>query len=129
MQNLFFHRDNESDPNGFIDEVLAYAESIKQPFSVGEGLSIHGLFDFGYSPDFAGPVQFFLAEFDFLVCGGDCDNNFVPLAYPKLYPKLYPNASSIDIHVQPGSGHGLVLHRNASAGYAVQLQLLDENGL
>ncbi|CAJ2506025.1 Uu.00g001550.m01.CDS01 [Anthostomella pinea] len=125
LQSLFFHRNGTSDPTGFTDEALAYGESIKQPFAIGDALSARGLLDFGYSPSFAGPLQFFLGEFDYLVCGGDCKGNFDP-DYPK---SVYPNATAIETYVQPGAGHGNVLHLNANAGYAVSLKFLEENGL
>ncbi|KAK4953651.1 hypothetical protein LTR10_008254 [Elasticomyces elasticus] len=125
LQNCFFHRYNASDPTGFTEEALAYAESIKQPLSVGEAVATRGLLKIGYSPDFTGPLQFYLAEFDFLVCDGDCKGDYDP-SFP---PHVYPNASALETYIRPGAGHGNVLHKNASAGYAVSLDFLKRHGL
>jgi pimeloyl-ACP methyl ester carboxylesterase len=125
LQTTFFHRDNASDLTGFSDRMLAYADSIKQPLTVAEWVSIRGLLNIGKAPDFTGSLQFFLAEYDFLICDGDCVDN-----YDSAFVEgLYPNATDVDIYVQPGAGHGLTLHRNASAGYAVMLDWLEKNGL
>ena len=125
LQTAFYHRDNASDPAGFTEELLAYGEFIKQPLTVAEWLSIRGLLAFGYAPEFEGPVQFFEGEHDILLCGGDCKNDYDP----TMLKMLYPNATDIDVYIQPGAGHGLTLHRNASAGYTVMLDWLDRNGL
>ena len=86
---------------------------------------MNGLFDFGFSPGMTGPLQFFLAENDFLVCDGDCKG----VQDPAVPAMLYPNAVAIDTYIQPGAGHGMPLHRNASAGFAVQLAFLDRYGV
>ena len=125
LQTTFFHRENATDPAGFSDKMLAYGESIKQPLTVAKWTSIRGLLNIGYAPEFTGPLQFFLAEYDFLICDGDCVDNYDP----TLINGLYPNSTGVDIYVQPGAGHGLTLHRNASAGYAVMLDWLEYNGL
>jgi pimeloyl-ACP methyl ester carboxylesterase len=125
IQNNFFHQYNASDPSGFSDDVLAYADSIKQPITVAAGVSTRGLIQESYAPDFAGPIQHMLGEFDWLVCGGDCKGDYDP-ATPQ---KVYPNATAIETYLQPGAGHGLPLHRNASAGFAVSLDFLERNGL
>ena len=125
VQTSFYRRQNASDPAGFINELLAYGESIKQPLTVAEWASLRGLLNIGYAPNFAGPLQFFLAEFDVLICSGDCKNNYDS----TLIDELYPSATDVDFYIQPGAGHGLTFHRNASAGYAVMLDWLDSHGL
>jgi hypothetical protein len=125
LQTCFFHRRNATDPAGFSAGMLAYGESIKQPLTVAEWASIRGLLNIGFAPSFTGALQFFLAEYDFLVCDGDCVNNY----NTTLIDQLYPYAADVDFYVQPGAGHGLTLHRNASAGYAVMLDWLNSNGL
>ncbi|KAK5134240.1 hypothetical protein LTR08_006783 [Meristemomyces frigidus] len=124
VQLGFYHRDNASDPAGFTDDLLAYGEVIKQPLTVAEWLSIRGLLKLGPSPGFKGPIQFFEAERDFLLCGSNCADDY-ELA---TLEEFYPNASAIDVYLQPGAGHGLTFHKNATAGYAVMLTWLDSQG-
>lgn len=125
LQTAFFHRSNESDPTGFTDEALAYGFSIRSPVSVGEAWSLFGLFEFAPAPDMKGPVQFFVGEYDYLVCGGDCKDNYDP----SVLDAAFPAAAKVDTYIQPGAGHGLPLHLNASAGFAVTLDFLAKNGL
>ncbi|KAK4609836.1 hypothetical protein CLAFUW4_14635 [Fulvia fulva] len=120
-----FHRYNDTDASDSTDGALAFAEGIKQPLTVGEWMSLRGLLDVGMAPAFTGPLQFFAAEYDALVCGGDCKSNY-DLA---TLDAIYPNASAKEVSIQPGAGHRLTLHRNASAGYAVMMDFLESNGL
>ncbi|KAK6428204.1 hypothetical protein LTR95_015654 [Oleoguttula sp. CCFEE 5521] len=121
---LFLHRNNASDPTGSTDECLAYVQSIKAPIASGAALETRGLLSGGVAKDFHGPIQHFLGEFDYLVCGGDCKGNYED---EKLV-KIYPAASARETYIQPGAGHGLTLHRNASAGFGVTLDFLSRNG-
>jgi pimeloyl-ACP methyl ester carboxylesterase len=125
LQTGFFHRYNDTDPAGFTNDALAYAEGIKSPITVAEWLSTQGLLPIGPAPAFTGPIQFFAGEFDEIVCSGDCNGNYIPATLEKVYP----NATARDIYLQPSAGHGLTLHRNASAGYAVMTEFLDSHGL
>jgi pimeloyl-ACP methyl ester carboxylesterase len=125
LQNGFFHRYNDTDPAGFTNEALAYAESIKQPITVAEWLSLRGLLAVGAAPDFKGPIQFFSAEFDELICSGDCKNNYDVDALKAVYP----NATAREVYLQPSAGHGLTLHKNATAGYVVMSKFLADHGL
>ncbi|KAK4901736.1 hypothetical protein LTR27_001508 [Elasticomyces elasticus] len=124
LQTIFYHRYNESDPSGFTDALLAYGEGLKQPGTVGEFVSTTAL-SLSYAPAFTGPLQFVEAEFDTVICDGDCKNTYTAEALHAIYP----NASSIDVHIQPGAGHALTFHRNATAGYKVSLDWLASHGL
>ncbi|KAK3669329.1 hypothetical protein LTR78_010791 [Recurvomyces mirabilis] len=125
IQAGFFHRVNDTDPAGFTDEALAYAESVKSPLATGEWLSLRGLLNVGPSAEFKGAVEFFAAEFDELVCDGDCRNDYDP----AVLQVVYPHAEAVEVYLQPGAGHGLTLHRNASGGYGVMLDFLGKHGL
>lgn len=103
---------------------MNYANKIKQPITVGEYDSISQL-NLGYGPAFQGALQYMEAEFDFAICDGDCRNTY-ELASLK---QIYPHAKAIEAYIQPGSGHGLTLHRNATAGYEVTFDFLARNGL
>ena len=125
IQSGFFHRDNVTDPAGFTDEALEYAESIKSPVTVAEWVSLRGALPIGPSSTFSGPLKFFIGEHDALICSGECYNNY-DLA---MLEDFYPLATARDVYVQPGSGHGLTLHKNATAGYDAMLGWLASNGL
>jgi hypothetical protein len=79
----------------------------------------------GYGPAFKGPLQYMLAEFDFIICDGDCKNTYDVASLTQIYP----HAKTVEAYIQPGAGHGLTLHRNATAGYEVSLKSLADNGL
>ena len=65
------------------------------------------------------------AEYDFLVCGGDCEGVYDP----KVIQELFPNAKDVEINIQYGFGHALTLHRGANEYYKVTLDWLAKNGL
>ncbi|KAK3074674.1 hypothetical protein LTR53_002681 [Teratosphaeriaceae sp. CCFEE 6253] len=124
LQTLFYHRYSETDPSGFTNALLAYGEGVKQPGTDGEFLSTSAL-NLAYAPAFTGPLQFVEAEFDQVICDGDCRGTFTAAALAAIYP----NASSIDVHIQPGAGQPLTFHRNATAGFRVSLDWLAGHGL
>ncbi|KAK3112951.1 hypothetical protein LTR53_010236 [Teratosphaeriaceae sp. CCFEE 6253] len=125
LQTAFYHRDNATDPAGYTNDLLAYGYSIKQPLTVAEWLSLRGLLTLVPAPAYKGPLQFFVGEYDFLLCGGDCKGDYDPAALNAAYP----SASDIDVYVQPGAGYALTVHRNASAEYAVMQDWLASHGL
>jgi pimeloyl-ACP methyl ester carboxylesterase len=125
IQSGFFHRYNVADPAGFTDEALNYAESIKSPVTVAEWVSLKGALPIGPSSSFRGPVEFFVGEHDALICSGECYNNYDL----TMLKDFYPHATARDVYVQPGSGHGLTLHKNDTAGYGAMFDWLTLNGL
>lgn len=124
VQTAFYHPDNISDPSGFSDDLLAYGDHIKIPLTVTEWLTLRGLLTLGPAPGYKGPLQFFLAEHDQLLCGGNCKGDYDP----AVLKAVYSSATDIDVYIQPGAGHGLTMHKNASAGYAVMQDWLGRNG-
>ena len=109
---------------GFDDEALDYAFSIAQTIAAAEIPSPSQL-NLGPALGFNGFVQFVVAEYDFLVCRGDC-SEALTVDQLKL---LYPKAQQVDKYVQLGTGHGLTLHKGARSGYEVSLDWLNKNGL
>nr|OQO16270.1 hypothetical protein B0A51_13910 [Rachicladosporium sp. CCFEE 5018] len=103
LQTVFLHRNSVTDPAGFTDEVLAYAESIKAPIASGAALETRGLISGGVAKDFNGPMQHFLGEFNYLVCRGDCKGNYSD----EDLVEVDPAASVGETYIQPGAGHGL----------------------
>ena len=124
LQTVFFstQEDATTGIGGFETEVLDYAFSIRQTVTTSEfiqfGMSVEP------APQFKGPLQFMVAEFDFAICRGDCRLPFDPATFEMLYP----NAKDIDIYTQPGNGHALTMHRKANLGYKATLDWLDVNG-
>ncbi|KAK3112263.1 hypothetical protein LTR53_011643 [Teratosphaeriaceae sp. CCFEE 6253] len=104
---------------------LGFEHSNKQPLTVAKWLSLRGLLTLAPAPAYKGPLQFFLGEYDCLLCGGDCKGDYDPAALAAAYP----SASDIDVYIQQGAGHALTMHRNASAGYAVMQDWLASHGL
>lgn len=125
FQTIFFstQADATTGTGGFDAEVLDYAFSIRQTITTSEFLP--PTINLGAAPEFKGPLQFMLAEFDYPVCRGDCRIPFDP----AFFRSLYPNATDIDIYTQKGNGHALTLHRKANSGFKATLDWLDSKGL
>lgn len=121
IQNIFFGGNTST---AYTPALLNYGNDIKQPAPIGEFASAFWLIG-NYGPSFQGPVQYFLPEFDFYVCRGDCKG----LANETMLAQTYPNASSIEVAIQPNTGHALPLHHNATAGFDVMFDFLDRHGL
>lgn len=126
LQNIFFStRGNAATgTGGFEPEVMNYAYSIRQTITTSE-LMVPRI-NVGRAEDFAGPVQFVLAEWDFGTCRGDCRLGIDPATVKET---LYPKATDIDISLQEGFGHALTMHRGADLGYKATLEWLKGNGL
>ncbi|KAF4451546.1 hypothetical protein F53441_5503 [Fusarium austroafricanum] len=108
----------------FTLEALQYAEKIKQTGTVGELFS--RLSDGGKPNDsFKGPIQYFIGEYDYPFCYGDCNDTYDM----KTLEGLTPGASHVEAYLQPGTGHGLTLSTNATLGYQVMLNYLDSHKL
>jgi hypothetical protein len=69
--------------------------------------------------------QCFNGEYDFPVCGGDCNDTYDLDAMKKFWPA----ASNISVYLQPKTGHGLTLSLNATAGYQAMFSYLDSYNL
>ncbi|KAL8837010.1 MAG: hypothetical protein Q9170_002699 [Blastenia crenularia] len=125
FQTLFFSNKTNATTGigGFDTEALDYAYSIRQTFATSELLAI--TMNPGAAVQFKGPLQFMVAEYDFAICRGDCNQPYDRAAFEKQYP----NATDIDIYIQQGTGHGLTLHRKANLGFKVTLDWLHKNGL
>ncbi|SCN92210.1 unnamed protein product [Fusarium fujikuroi] len=103
-------------------EALEYAEKIKQTGTVGE---LSSALIVQPTTEFKGPLQYFIGENDYPFCDGDCNNTYDM----ETLKGLNPAATHISVHLQPGTGHGLTLSTNATAGYEVMLAYLGSRGL
>ncbi|KAM0355080.1 hypothetical protein ACHAPU_000937 [Fusarium lateritium] len=117
IQQIFFKK-GKFDP-----ELLEYAEQTKDTGAVGEFTNLN----FSQEPatDFKGPLQYFIGENDYAFCLGDCKNTYDV----EVLKNINPTASDISVYLQPGTGHGLTLHNNATAGYEVMFSYLASHGL
>ncbi|KKK12610.1 hypothetical protein AOCH_002275 [Aspergillus ochraceoroseus] len=120
-QYLFCHWP-EFDPS-----LLAYVETIKQPVTVGELLTIGSV---PAQNPFAGPVLLISGSNDVPFCGGDCYNTGggAP-SIPSDAAKAFPNARPFEAFVQPNTGHAINLHYTAKEAYNFMFVFLATNGL
>ncbi|KAK5710027.1 hypothetical protein LTR17_019248 [Elasticomyces elasticus] len=123
---FFSNRTNETtNIGGFKQEFLNYAFSVRQPESVVEmGSGVTLVLGNPTAPQFTGPVQIVLGEFDFIVCRGDCKGTYNMTDVENMFPV----AKDVSVHLQPGTGHGLPLHNNATLGFKASLDWLSSQG-
>jgi pimeloyl-ACP methyl ester carboxylesterase len=121
IQNIFFGGNIST---AFAPNMLAYGDDIKQPVAIGELASSFQIIGLP-GPNLTAPIQYMLAENDFIICGGDCKG----VANITILRGTYPKASDIEVYIQPNTGHGFPLHNNASAGFQVSLDFLSRHGL
>ena len=100
-------------------DTVQFAEQNKQPFAVTEVSSICRLLLSVLTFD-----KVFDGEYDFIVCGGYC-----PGVIDQPARSYFPSSKAFRSYIQPGTGHGLNFHKNATAGYGVIAPFLKQNGL
>lgn len=121
IQNIFFAGNTST---AYTPEMFEYGNAIKQPVPIGEFASAYHIIGLP-GPALQAPVQYFLAEQDFYICGGDCKG----LADVGVLRKTFPNAKEVDVYVHPNTGHAFTLHNNATAGYQVIFDFLAKHAL
>lgn len=109
-------------PNYEMD-VAEYSEIVKQPYTVGEILSLQlGLGIVADAGNFTGPVLVVTGEYDFFACAGYCpgflEGNLTP---------LYSGAKSLEIAIHPDSGHSINYNKNATGAFNVITNFLQSN--
>lgn len=125
--NFFTSRVNATTGvGGFDPKLLDYAYSIRQPTPLVEmGSGIVMYLQYPTAAQYTGPVQLMVGEFDYIVCLGDCRNTYTTTQLDRMFPQ----AKEVDINLQPGTGHGLPFHRNATLGFKATFDWLSSNGL
>ncbi|KAH6896501.1 Alpha/Beta hydrolase protein [Thelonectria olida] len=99
----------------------SYCEEYKQPFGIGEFLTIaDGDFD---ASGFKGAVLAITGKTDYIICDGECEGIFEEPAKTiwrnaKFTPYLHPHAS-----------HNFNFHHNATGAYNVITGFLESSGL
>ncbi|KAL4950988.1 Alpha/beta hydrolase family-domain-containing protein [Aspergillus filifer] len=116
VQQIFFKK-------GYFDEeLLKYAESIKEAGTVGELVSLAAALG-APAVEYKGPLLFALGEYDFAICQGNCTGAY---DLEALRNETFPAARNVDVHIQPGSGHALTMHTNATGHYQAIFDYLDK---
>ncbi|KAL2830346.1 Alpha/beta hydrolase family-domain-containing protein [Aspergillus cavernicola] len=119
VQQIFFKK-------GFFEsEMLAYAEQIKETGTAGEFVSFATALG-RPAALYSGPILFALGQYDFGTCLGECPGTYDLAA---LKNETFPGAADVSVHVQPGSGHALTMHSNATGHYEAIFAYLGEHGL
>jgi pimeloyl-ACP methyl ester carboxylesterase len=106
----------------FDPAVLEYAEATKYPFTLGEFITMPLLPT--DAPNFYGPVLYVVPEQDLIFCGGNCTGLLGP---DSSAVQSFSASTSVEVHIQPNTGHGLNLHHNATGGYQVILDWIEIN--
>jgi len=115
-------------PPGVDTNIFYYAEQSKQPFTVGELLTLGGT---PATSPFAGPVQVVTGRQDSIYCAGDCLATGDP-AMPNIpagVGKYLPKSSNFSTYIPEDVGHGLNLHYGAKATYQEIQGFLEANGI
>ncbi|KAH7402850.1 Alpha/Beta hydrolase protein [Pyrenochaeta sp. MPI-SDFR-AT-0127] len=116
-------------PGNYDIGIAVAGEQTKQPVTAGELLTI------GNAPrtsPFTGPAFVITGEYDVGFCGGNCYGQVPDTTTPNIPAGVkvaFPSASAFEAYIQPGAGHGLTFHYNATAGYQVIQDFLAGNGL
>lgn len=109
---------------GFDPALLELANNTKQPGTLAEFATLPLLTLYGPAEEFTGPVQFMEGEFDYIICGGDCHD-----WDQAAIDATWVNAKDVEVYLQPGTGHGMPMHRNANTAFQVTFDFLARNGL
>jgi pimeloyl-ACP methyl ester carboxylesterase len=113
---------------GYFDPGIAYyAESGKQPVTMGELLTLASV---PTTSLFHGPVLVITGSNDVPFCGGNCylPDGTAP-TIPAQAATAFVKASTFEAYVQPNTGHGMTFHYNATAGYSYINNWLKGHGL
>lgn len=108
----------------FDPAVLDQAEATKYPFTVGEFLTYSAIPS--TAPAFKGPVLFLAGEADLIFCGSNCTGLY---GADSATVKAFNGSSSVETHIQPKTGHGINLHKNATGAYDVVIDWASRHGL
>ncbi|EIN11667.1 hypothetical protein PUNSTDRAFT_141952 [Punctularia strigosozonata HHB-11173 SS5] len=117
-------------PPGSMRDVHRYAEATKQPFTVGELLTMAS--SPSMAPDFTGPAMVVTGQQDAIFCGINCyytDGLPNVSSIPELTGRNLPKASAFNVLVQPNTGHALNLHLNATGAFRAINEFLGVHGL
>lgn len=115
-------------PAGADTNMIYYAEQSKQPFTVGELLTL------GPAPaisPFTGPVQVVTGRQDAIFCSGDCLATGDPALanIPAAMEEFFPESSNFSTFIPEAMGHSLNMHYNAAMAYEAIHEFLRANNI
>ena len=102
--------------------VAAFSEATKQPFAVGELVSINPEFLRNDAPNFKGPTLLISGEYDFIVCDGYC-----PGVLDEPLRTYFRGSSDFQSYIQPKAGHSNNFATNATGFYGAILDFLGKH--
>ncbi|KAK5102261.1 hypothetical protein LTR70_000047 [Exophiala xenobiotica] len=116
-------------PGDFDPKILPFALATGEPITIGEVLTLNGVI--GSINNFAGPVLVVTGERDIPFCGGNCFATGDPeiASIPAASQKLFPAASSFEVSIISGAGHGLNLHYTHPTTYGTMQNFLLQHSL
>ena len=81
----------------------------------------------GPRPNFTGPVDVVLGQYDYIFCTGNCS---YPTNQAQTFVNaLFPASLKKGTYLQPDSGHLVAQHYTANQGFAHSLNFLKSSGL
>ncbi|KAH8893678.1 alpha/beta-hydrolase [Thozetella sp. PMI_491] len=98
----------------------AYAEANKNPFAVGEFISIAS--DDLDAGNFTGAALAITAKTDYIICDGECAGIFEEPART-----IFRNAKTFTPYLHPNASHNINFHFNATGAFNVITDFLNEN--
>ncbi|KAH9893043.1 alpha/beta-hydrolase [Xylariomycetidae sp. FL2044] len=100
--------------------VASLAEEMKQPFGIGEFLTItDGDLD---ASNFTGAALAIAGKQDYIICDGECEGIFEEPART-----VFKNAKTFVPYLHPDSSHNMNFHFNATGEFGVITDFLDAN--
>ncbi|MCJ1393959.1 hypothetical protein MMC18_006836 [Xylographa bjoerkii] len=98
-----------------------YSEATKRPFGYVELLTAPSAFSFPPTT-FTGPVLLISGENDFIFCDGYCTD-----VIDDPSSEIFSASKNFKSYIQPGTGHGMNFHYNATGYFGVVTSFLAEN--
>ncbi|KAF7898590.1 hypothetical protein EAF00_005036 [Botryotinia globosa] len=123
--NLGANQFNFLAPPFYDPEIAEYTEKHKEPFTVGELLTLAA--QPASAPEFEGPVLVLTGNEDAIFCGGDCmagGGNKL-----EMVGGAFPRSSKFRARVLSGCGHAVNVHFVAGEAYRVMNEFLGEEGI
>ena len=115
-------------PVGADENIIHYSEENKQPYTIGELLTL------GTAPAVSpctGPVQVVTGRQDAIYCSGDCLATGDPAVpnIPVVVGEHLPESSNFRTFIPEDVGYGLNLHYNAVMTYEAIQEFLEANNI
>jgi pimeloyl-ACP methyl ester carboxylesterase len=101
------------------EEISQYNEFIKSTATIGEGDTLPQTYDPGYSRSLQVPVLVVIGEHDALFSSAAVSFAADARAVHEFEKGFYAPQAQLEVHVIPGAGHSLNIHRSAPTWFAI----------